>query len=196
MPHIFQSKASDIITKVRRMLNDTNPVGYRNSDADVLGCLNDALNALLIVRPGLFSSTGSHTTMAGAEQMLANARAVEFVEALVGIEADRQTLNQFKPTWRSTTASELVNWMRVAGEPLRFDVYPPALANVTLPVRFIASPVPLTALTDLIPVSENYDQALVEYVVGRIEMQDDEHVNSTRAAQLMTRFKEQVKGGA
>ena len=195
MPHTFQSKASDIISKARRMTNDA-MAPYRTSDSDALGCLNDALNALLMVRPGLFSSTGTHTTTAGAEQMLANTRAVELVEVQAGTEADRQTLNQFKPAWRSMAAGSLVNWMRVPGEPLRFDVYPPALANVTLPVRFIASPVPLVALTDLMPVSENYDQALVEYVVGRIEMQDDEHVNSTRAAQLMTRFAEQVKGVA
>lgn len=179
------------------MMNDANAtLGYRTSDAEMLGWLNDAINSLLNLKPGLFAKNVLHTCAGGYAQYVNLSRAVQVLE-VVGIpEADRSTLTQFKPGWITSTQDATVNWMRSPAEPLRFDVYPPAIENATLPILYVEAPALLVAVGDLVKVSENYEPVLVDFLVGRVEMKDDEHVNSTRAAQMMTRFEEQVKGVA
>ena len=196
MPRTYQMPASSIINKARIIINDTNVAGtgYRASDPEMLGWLNDALNLMLVMKPGLFTKTVNFTCTSGAMQLLEYARTVEFIEVLGILECDRMALDQFLPTWRSATPAAAVHWMRVSGEPFRFDVYPPAISGASIPLRYIESPAVLTAITDVVPVSENYEAALSEYVAGKAEIKDDEHSNTGRAAQLMDRFTSQVKG--
>lgn len=197
MPRTYTMTAGSIITKARAMINDDLPsTGARTTDAEFFGCINDALNVLLNIRPGLFSNTLTYTCVAGYRQAIESPRCVEFMEVVGVPECDRMTLTQFLPNWNNNTAGAgaTVHWMREPADPLRFDVYPPALANATLTVRVVESPAPITALADTIKISENYEPMLVEYVAGRTQIRDDEHVNSNRAVQLMDRFVAQAKG--
>ncbi|MFZ6813537.1 DUF6682 family protein [Undibacterium sp. Rencai35W] len=195
MARTFQMLVSNIITKARSLLNDTNSTtGYRQSDAELIGWLNDAFNVLLNINPALFAKNAMHTCVAGYVQTVDINRAVGFLE-VVGIpEGDRVTLTLFRPNWIYDPQGATVNWMPEPSEPLRFDLYPPAQAGAQLPIRYIAAPVPFTTLADIVPISENYEAMLVEYVVGRAEVKDDEHTNSQRATQLMDRFIAQAKG--
>lgn len=196
MTRTYQMLACQVIDKARIIINDTNAAqsGYRASDPEMLGWLNDALNLMLVMKPGLFTKTVNFPCVAGYLQTLEYPRTVEFIEVLGILECDRTALEQFLPDWRNATPAAAVHWMRVPGEPYRFDTYPSAIDAAVLPVRYIESPAILTAITDLIPVSENYEAALSEYIAGKAEIKDDEHVNSGRAAQLMDRFTSQVKG--
>lgn len=197
MARSYQMTVGGVIGKARLLLNDANStLGYRNGDAELIGYLNDAINLMVGVKPGLFAVTTNLTCVAGYMQKVEFARAVQILE-VVGIpECERATLTQFAPNWMGATAGATVNWMRSPAEPLRFDVYPPAVADAALPVLYVESPQPLASIGDAIKLSENYEPALIDFVVGRAEMKDDEHVNSTRAAQMMNRFLEQIKGVA
>ena len=188
--------ASSVVTKARIIVSDNNTtMGLRQADSELIGWLNDALNAMLGIFPGLFAVIGNHTTVAGYMQILANPRAVMFLEVIGVPQGDAATLAQFSPNWMTTVTATAApqEWMRVTGDPLRFQLYPPALVSNTLSVRYVKAPDPIVALTDAIPVSENYEPALVEYVAGRAETKDDEAVDSNRAMQLMDRFVASVK---
>lgn len=188
---------ASIVTKVRAMINDDHATaGYRTSDAELFGYINDALNVLLNIRPGLFSKTVTHLCVAGYLQLVESNRAVEFIEVVGVPQCDRDTLTQFLPNWHNNMAisGQMSNWMREPADPLRFDVYPPAIAGSPVVIRIVESPEPVASLIDIIQISENYEPMLVEYVAGRSEIRDDEHVNSGRAVQLIDRFVAQAKG--
>lgn len=196
MARTYQMLVSTILSKARKLLNDANSqIEYRNTDSELIGHLNDALSMLANTKPGLFTVTADYTCVAGYKQVIEFARAIQLLE-VVGIpECERSSLSQYSPGWMSGAGSaNIVNWLRSPAEPLRFDVYPPALAGTVLPVLYSQAPAPLANTTETILLSENYEPALIDFIVGRAEMKDDEHVNSTRAAQMMTRFLEQIKG--
>lgn len=176
------------------MINDTRTdMGLRQQDSEMLAALNDALNAMVGLHQGLFETDGAHTCVAGYLQTLENSRAVQILDVVGLPEADLVSLAQFRPGWTTEAQATPKNWMRAAGDALRFMTYPPAQAGSALSVRFVKAPDTLTATSDLIPLPENYEPALVEYLVGRIEMKDDEHVESGRAQSLMDRFAANVK---
>lgn len=57
--------------------------------------------------------------------------------------------------------------------------------------KYGTTPAPLT-LTDPFPLSAAHEVSIKHYMVYRAEMKDDEHVNSTRAAQTYKLFKDSV----
>lgn len=194
MARTFNLTAESVISKARSMINDTRTdMGLRQLDPEMLAALNDALNAMVGLHQGLFETDGAHTCAAGYLQTLENSRAVQLLDVVGLPEADLISLAQFRPGWTTEAQAAPKNWMRAAGDALRFMTYPPALAGEVLSVRFVKAPDTLTATSDLIPLPENYEPALVEYLAGRIEMKDDEHVESGRAQSLMDRFAANVK---
>lgn len=190
MPRTFHLTASSVLTKARAMINDLNVdgTGYRVSDPLMIGCLNDALNAMVGVNPGLFSVLETHTCQQGYMQSLFNDRAVAFQEVIGLPQGDSVTLSQFSPGWMTAAQATAREWMPVAGDPLRFMVYPPSPDGQSLTLRFVKAPAPMATVNDLVPVPENYEPALVEYVAGRAEMANDESVDTQRATSLMDRF--------
>lgn len=194
MPRTFTMTAADVIGKARTMLQDTRvDVGLRAQDPELLAALNDALQAMVGLHQGLFEADGVHTCVAGYLQTLENTRAVQLLDVVGMPEADLVTLAQFRPGWTNETQAAPRNWLRAAGDALRFMTYPPATAGAVLPVRFVEAPAALASTADVIPLPENYEPALVEYLVGRVEMKEDEHVDSGRAVALMDRFAASVK---
>lgn len=182
----------NIITDARYILNDTDETKRRNTDAELLGWVNDALAVAVDVRPDLFSTTGDHTCSTGAEQTASFARCVRIQEVVrvVGggavLPSDRGALDAFKPAWYADAAGAAVNWLPHS-DPQKFYLYPPAANTQHVEVRYVESPATL-ALTDTVPVSDNYRTALVNFVVGYAETKDDESVNSNRAAQAKSDF--------
>lgn len=190
----------DIITEARRILNDTVATRYRNTDAEMLGWVNALLDIMVDVRPDLFSKIGSHTCTDGAEQTAAFTRIsrVLDVRRVVGgnaiLLADKAALDAFLPGWYSATPAAAVNWLPGIS-PFKFYLYPPAAITQSVEVQYAEAPATLT-LTDPVPVSDNYQPALVSGVVGWCETKDDESVNSNRASQLKADFIALIKGVA
>lgn len=197
MARTFTMTVASVLTKARRLANDSNEeLGLRDSDADCIGYLNEAILAMVPLVPGLFAAAVTHTCTAGARQDIEADRAVAYLD-LPGLnEGDLATLNAFAPGWTAAAAAVPREFMRLPGEPLAFMTYPPATAGAQLTLRIVRSPEPLDEEGDtdqLIALPEVYEPSLVEYVVGRAEVKDDEHVNSNRAAQLLERFTAGVK---
>lgn len=192
MPRTYTRTAGDIITKARVLLNDS-AAPYRNDDPVMIQWLNDALNMALTANPALFSSTAAFTCSAGFRQILESTRAVAVLDVVGVPQTDAASLTQFLPGWHAAASGAIKNWMRVAQEPLAFEVYPPSAAGQSLTLHYVESPVPLTATTDLVPMSENYEPALVDYLVARASYVDDEHVLSGRATVFDEKFTQAVR---
>ncbi|MBI5257013.1 MAG: hypothetical protein HY855_10980 [Burkholderiales bacterium] len=185
-----------VLAKARRMLNDTrDDMGYRAEDAELIGALSEALRAMVPIVPGLFAQVVTHACTAGARQTIEAERSVALLDIPGLTEGDMATLNAFAPGWTAVAAGAAREFMRLPGEPLSFMVYPPAQAAAQLQPRVVITPQELASddLDALLPVPEVFEPMLVEYVVGRAEVKDDEHSESSRAAQLLDRFAAGVK---
>jgi hypothetical protein len=190
----------DIITEARYILNDTESTRYRNTDAELLGWVNDALDVMVGERPELFVTVSDHTCTVGVEQSPTFARLVRVlgVNRVVGgnalLQADRATLDAFLPGWRELDSAAAVHWLPHP-DPKKFYLYPPAAISQAVEVPFVQAPATLL-IGDTIPVSENFRPALLNFVVGMAETKDDEHVDSGRAAQAKSDFVAMITKGA
>jgi len=93
----------DVITEVRRILQDTNSP-QRYSDTVLLGFANQALKRIAVLRPDLFAYIGDITCTAGSvvQSMPSDSiRLIEIYSVKNGngvIETNREALDQAYPT--------------------------------------------------------------------------------------------------
>lgn len=194
MARTYTLTAASVIAKARVLLNDTNAdVGYRTSDDTLRSMLDDALAAAVAAVPGLFATTLAHTCQAGVNQTIETQRSGALLDVLGLHEADYASLRQFRPNWAADTPGSPVEYARLPGEALRFVVRPPAVGGETLQARIVRAPTKLAGNALTIELPEAFEPALVDYLVGRAEAVDDEHVNSNRAAQMVASFVGTVK---
>lgn len=194
MARTYQLTADQVIGKARYILQDEDIGAYRWSNPELLGWLNDAVNTVLSVIPSLFHVTVQHTCIAGYRQTIESSRAVSLTE-IIGIPAaDASVLSSFMPGWQSATAGSIDNWMRIAGDPLGFYVYPPSNAGQVLQALIVQSPAPLDDVTDIIQIPENYEPALIDYLVAMAQAKDDESVDMTRMQAFQQTFTARIKG--
>lgn len=181
------------IANARRILNDER-IQYRTPDSELLAFFNECLGAMVDLRSDLFNVSGTHTCTAGAEQTLTLPRVRDIVDVprIVGggvvLPTDRVLLDRFAPGWYADTPAPAMNWMVHPVGQEQFYVDPPAPAGQVLQVMFVQTPAQVTALTDTVPLPENYSAAITAYLVNRVSSKDDESVNSGRAALFMSDF--------
>lgn len=192
MARTYTLTAGGLIGKARVLLNDTDAPA-RNDDPTMISWLNDALNMALTANPALFSAMGPFSCAAGFRQQLESNRAVAVLDVVGVPQTDPASLTQFSPGWHAGSPGAIKHWMRVAQEPLAFEVYPPSAAGQSLTLHYVESPTPLTATADLVPMTENYEPALIDYLVARASFVDDEHVLSGRAAAFDEKFTQAVR---
>lgn len=178
----------NIITTARYILNDTEAT-YRNSDTELLTYVNDGMREISSARKDLFSFVGDYTcVVSSAEQQVTFADAQEVIKVLCihGGAAltffDLDTMDAFKPSWRSDTAAAATGWSKHPVDPLRFFIYPKAPATAqTLDLLYVRVPTALAIGDTISEIPASLTPALVDYVVYRAESKDAEHVNSGRA---------------
>jgi len=187
-------KASDIISRVRTVINDTR-TEYRNTDVEMFGWITDCLNVILTIHPNLFRKTGSIDLVLGANQSVSGIQGAVAFAAIPGYpKADLAALDAFSPGWMQGNAGVLQNWSPGVGTPDSFLVYPPSPAGQSVLVDYIATPTPIASLNDQVAIPDNMVAPVVQYCVGMVESKDDEHVNSNRAAQAKAEFIAQING--
>ena len=188
------------ITTARDIINDTDPAAYRQSNDEMVRYYNDGLREISTLAPQLFVSTGDmQCAPAATEQGIAFADAqllADVVRVKAGravLPCDMTTLSAFNPNWGQDVAAEAVNWFRHASDPLRFYIYPQSPVDQVLEVKYYRSPA-VVALTDSVTdIPQSMEPAMVNYLVYRAEMKDDEHVNSGRSVASYQAFLALVK---
>lgn len=176
---------SAAITTARSILNDTDASGYRYSDTDLLGYGNDAIGLISTLAPSLFHSLADITCVEGCLQAVQ----VDVAKALVDVRrikdgapilpGDRAMLDAFDPGWRTMTPAAAVNWMPVADDPLRFELYPPAPAGQVVEVMCVRVP-DRFAVDDDTGLPTTLIDPIADYIVHRAESRDAEHILTER----------------
>ena len=193
MARTYNTTCQMIIDKVRYITNDTK-VTYRNSDAEIIGWINNCVDATLSQRPLLFATSTQIMLDQGYWQTVTSARAHSIID-LVGVpQADVTALTKFRPNWMLDAFGPIQNWMPLPNSPLSFYCYPPSQAGQLLYAIIATSPVPMDTPDDLIPLPETYEGAVVAYCVSMVEAKDDESVLSQRSAQFMQDYVGRIKG--
>ena len=186
-------KLSNVITEVRRILQDINaPLRY--SDTVLLGFANQALKRIAVLRPDLFAYIGEIPTTAGSVIQSAPTDSIRIMEIFSvkngsGItEANREALDQTYPGWMNDSAADAVNWMRHTRNPNRFFIYPKAPAGQILIGEYAQSPKEYTIDEDVALLSEAFFPVVVDATIFMAESVDNEHVNSNRAQLFQQSF--------
>lgn len=194
MSRTYTLTCQSVIDKVRYVTNDVKPTTQRTTDDEVIGWINDCIATAVSILPSLFSKTGIHSCQEGVLQTLELGQAHKLIDVLGVPPADAATLTSFNPGWTGDAFGPIQNWMPLSSSPLSFMCYPPSQAAQLLPVLYAEKPLPLDAPSDLIPLPESYEPAVVSYCVGMTESKDDESVNSNRAQAFMADFAARIKG--
>lgn len=176
----------DVASRVREVLSD--PGKTRWTDAALFYWASDALDMLCHFAPQMFTKRGSHTTTAGALQTLTVARAVAIVDVIGLTPLDVAALTAFAPAWQSGSVGAAQQWSAAQDGPKSFVIYPPQAVSQTLTVDYVEAPAEITALTDTLPVSDDFVGPLTDYVIGMAEAKDANHVSSGRAQVFMQSF--------
>lgn len=186
-------KLSDVITEVRRLIQDVEPP-QRYSDEVLLGFCNQSLQRIAILRPDLFAYIGEIPCVEGAVLQSAPADSIRVMEIFQvkdgnGItEVNRDSLDQAYPGWMNDPAGATVNWMRHVRNPNRFLIYPKAPPNLILIGEYSKSPPIYSSVDDVSLLPDAYFPVVVDCAVFLAESVDNEHVNSNRAQLFQQSF--------
>jgi hypothetical protein len=184
---------NDVITEVRRILQDTNSP-QRYSDSVLLGFANQALKRIAVLRPDLFAYIGEITCTANSVVQSAPADSIRLIEIYSVkdgsgvIEANREALDQAYPTWMNDTAGPAVNWMRHVRNANKFFIYPKAPVGQVLVGEYAQTPPEYDGVTPVELLPDAYSTVVIDATVFIAESVDNEHVNSNRAALFQRSF--------
>jgi len=192
----------DIITSARYVLNDTDATGYRQSNAELLGYVNEGMREVSAIRPDKFMVVGDHVcTPLQSEQNISGTIAQSVIR-VIGIKNssamtvfDLDSMDRFFPSWKAATAAPAEQWSKYPADPLRFFIYPPAPAYPqTLSVFYVKIPTVLALNDTITEIPIGMQVPLIDYVVSRASAKDDEHSLSGRVVAAYSAFVEKIKG--
>lgn len=194
-------QGSVVLTRVSEILQDTASVTY--TAPQLIEWLNDAIRALVLVRPDSTSITSSILLIAGTQQTLA-AGELRLIRVIRNMGANGSTvgraiklgsindLDAFNPDWHTAAAAIVVKeYMHDEARPDEFWVSPPVHATTPVHVQAIRSVLPtaMSAATEVIPVDDIYSPALIEWCCYRAFSRDSESTpNWQRAARHFAAF--------
>lgn len=184
----------DVITEVRRLVQDTRQATLRYSDEHMLGVVNQVLRRIALLRPDLCAHITTVTLVEGPLQTCPadSIRIIDVIRSAGSAstvnEVSRDTLELMFDTWQSDGESPVQNWMRHVRNPNQYFVYPPSPAGQQLMIEYAKSPrnYALGEVIDIIP--DAYFPSVVDGAVWLIESVDNEHVNSGRAKMFQDAF--------
>jgi hypothetical protein len=186
-----------VLTEVRRLIQDTDATRYRYTDTQLLGHMNQVIKRMCHIRPDLFVVYGDIPTQAGKSLQTLPDGAVRLVEIFhvkngdTVAETVRETLDESYPGWHSATPGQPTNFVRHIRNPGQFFVSPPPASGVVLVGEYVAAP-PSYTLKQIIELSDIYFPTIVDGTVWLAESIDNEHVNSNRADMFKRTFYESL----
>ena len=185
---------NDVITEVRRLIQDEESAVYRYSDAVLLSFANQALKRIAILRPDLFAHIGTVTCDENEVLQSAPTDSIRIIEIFSvqggdGItETTREALDQAYPTWMNDTAAATQNWMRHIRNPNKFFIYPKAPAGQQLVVEYAKTPITYAGDATVAELGDAYIPVVIDATVFLAESIDNEHISSQRAELFQKSF--------
>jgi hypothetical protein len=197
--------AQTIINKAAIQLTDI--ANIRWTRAELLGWLNDGMRQIVLIQPNASSTTVSRLLVAGTRQTIpadgwlllqiyrnmgttgtTAGRAIRIVS--------RELLDAFNPNWHTATAAaEVRNYIYDAQDQTAFYVYPPNTGTQYIELNYSAQPANLTSESQVIPIFDVFQSALVDYILFRACSKDAEYAPGLQLAQnYLSTFASAVQG--
>lgn len=178
-------KCQVVLDDARKELND--PEEVRWSQVDLLSYLNDALQAVALMRPDAYATTSSVQLSTGTKQALptGGTRLLKVTRNMGsnGTTAgrpiqltDMATLDAMSTAWHTSAgAGTVYEYCYDPAVPKQFWVYPGVSSTTYVEIAYVAPPTAITnpRTTDL-PVDDSLSPALREWVLYRAWGGDDE----------------------
>jgi len=185
--------AKTIIDKATIQLIDL--ANIRWTRAELLSWLNDGMRQIVLIQPSASSTTSVVKLDAGTRQYLPDdgwlllaiyrnmgtngatpGRAIRIIS--------REILDGFNPNWNTDKATaEVRNYIYTNQDQLAFYVYPPNTGTQYIEINYSAQPADLTAETQVIPIFDVFQSALVDYILYRACSKDAEYAPGLQLAQ-------------
>ena len=185
--------AQTIIDKASVQLIDLANVRWTRSE--LLAWLNDGMRQIVLIQPSASSTTVSKKLDAGTRQTLPTGgwlllqmyrnmgttgttpgRAIRIVS--------RELLDNFNPNWHTAAAAaEVRNYIYDTQDQTAFYVYPPNTGTQYVELNYSAQPTNLTSESEVIPIFDIYQSALVDYILYRACSKDAEYAPGLQLAQ-------------
>lgn len=197
--------AKAIIDKATIQLIDL--ANIRWTRAELLSWLNDGMRQIVTIQPSASSTTVSKQLVAGTRQTLPDdgwlllavyrnmgtngttpGRAIRIIS--------REIIDGFNPDWHTDTAkAEVRNYVYTNQDQLAFYVYPPNTGTQYVELNYSAQVADLTSETDVIPIFDIFQSALVDYILYRACSKDAEYAPGLQLAQgYMATFVAAIQG--
>lgn len=189
---------ADIVVEARESVLDS-MVPYRYSDDHIVRKINQILRRMVIVRPDLFSTVATITSVAGALQACP-ANSVRLMDVMLNganrtpKEVNQDVLDMMFPEWNTDPAGQTKNWMRYPRDPNRFYVYPPSAGGETITLVYARS-LPTYAIGDTVELQDAYYPVVLDGTCWLLESIDAEHVESSRSKMFKDAYDAALGGG-
>lgn len=185
--------AKTIIDKATIQLTDLTNIRWTRSE--LLSWLNDGMRQIVLIQPSASSTTSVVKLQAGTRQYIPDdgwlllsiyrnmgttgttpGRAIRIIS--------REILDGFNPNWNTDKATaEVRNYIYTNQDQLAFYVYPPNTGTQYVELNYSAQPTDLTAETQVIPIFDVFQSALVDYILYRACSKDAEYAPGLQLAQ-------------
>lgn len=169
---------SDVVTNVRRLLQDTDDGGIRWVDDELIGWLNEGAAEIGRINPESSARNVDLPLVAGTKQLVPS-DGTQLLDVVRNITAagdpgrvvrivDRRVMDNERPDWHSESPSETVKrYVFNENDPLTFYVYPPNDGSGKVTIVYSAAPIRVTQLTDSLPIRDIYFAAACNYICYR-----------------------------
>lgn len=187
-------KVSDVISRVRSILNDADATGYRWTDQELIDAVNDAQGVIAVYRPDCFPVSEVVTLVAGSKQSIPSAgyRLLDVIRNIGSDGAtpgrairptDRDTLDAYDPYWHTNSKkAEIKNSVYDERNPTSFWVNPPAAAGTKIEILYAKRPTTLTLTTNDLAISDAYFEGIVLYVLFRAYAKEADYAGNAQLA--------------
>lgn len=183
--------AQDIFDIIQEQTRDE---GVTWTESDVYGYINEAVKNIIQRSPEANSKKELIDSAIGIEQVLPD-DAVQIINVISNApdangvfgdiinEADVVLKDAYSPAWRSSKATgKVLEWMK-RSEPTKFLVWPPMAAISKLYIEYSFYPANVIALTDIIGVTNEFNEPVRTWCLYRTFSRDSDSTPSVERAQ-------------
>lgn len=170
--------AGDIITRVREATLDTTSGGVRWLDAELIRHINDASQAIVLLKPSAHSINTTMKLDSGTLQE-APSDAILILDVVRNVDGkairyvERGVLDASHPDWHdASTSREARHYMMEQNDPTHFYVYPPNNGSGEVRIVYSAAPAKVGDADDDLPLPDTYVNSYVDYVLYRAYSKD------------------------
>jgi hypothetical protein len=173
---------------------------------ELISWINEAAGALVTVRPSAGAKLAVLSLAAGTQQSLDD-DVVQLLDVVRNVGADgltpgrairlaeRHLFDSADPDWHTRAGkASIKHYIYDDRTPNAFYVYPPALAGTKVQASLTVMPPPVLTATDSLQLDNQFESALVNYIVFRALAKDSEYANGAIATGYYQAFQAALGG--